>query len=135
MMACGSTWYVAPKLWKVAVALVVTTMPGTGGMTSCCPVAMLSLAIRFEFDQRIWLTVTPKRAAIVARLSPAATEYVTGMRLTGAVVGIEAGLIIVLYRPSDTSPTVPPSLTTTASAFTAPRWLAREEEKWRSTLA
>src|SRR5260370_13597192 len=134
MMACGSTWYLAPKLSNVSVALVVTTMPGTGGMTSCCPVAMLSLAIGSEFDKRIWLTVTRKRAAIVARLSPAATEYVTGMRLTGAVVGIEAGLIIVLYRPSDTSPTVPPSLTTTASAFTAPRWLAREEEKWRSIL-
>src|SRR5260370_4405210 len=124
MMACGSTWYLAPRLSNVSVALVVTTMPGTGGMTSCCPVAMLSLAIRFEFDQRIWLTVTPKRAAIVARLSPAATEYVTGMRLTGAVGGIEAGLIIVLYRPSHTSPTVPPSPPTTESPCTAPTRLA-----------
>ncbi len=39
----------------------------------------------------------------------------------GTEVGIETGLMIVLYRPSDTSPTVPPWLTTTASAFTAPR--------------
>src|ERR1700674_719787 len=135
MMTCRSTWYVAPRLSNVSVALVVTTMPGTGGMTICCPVATESLAIRFVFDQRIWLTVTPYLAAIAAKFSPAATAYVMGMRLMGAEVGIETGLMIVLYRPSDTSPTVPPSLTTTASAFTAPKRAVREEGKWRSIVA
>src|ERR1700720_1534160 len=110
-------------------------MPGTGGMTICWPGATESLAIKFVFDHRIWLTVTPYLDAIAARFSPAATEYVTGMRLMGAVVGIETGLMMVLYRPSDTSPTVPPSLTTTASAFTGPKRAAREDEKWRSIVA
>src|SRR5258708_39944129 len=102
MMACGSTWYLAPKLSNVSVALVVTTMPGTGGMTSCCPGGVLSLAIRVEFDQRIWLTVTPKRAAIVARPSPPPTPYGTRMRLDRAPGGIESGLINGLYPPPPT---------------------------------
>jgi hypothetical protein len=42
-------------------------------MTRWSPVATVSLDIRFVFDQRIWLTVTPYLAAIAARFSPGAT--------------------------------------------------------------
>jgi len=37
--------------------------------------------------------------------------------------------MIVVYRPSETSPTVPPSLTTSAEAFTAPSLAVREVGK------
>ena len=93
----------------MSVALVVTTMPGTGGITIWSPVATTSLEIRLVFDQRIWLTVTLNLAR--DRLQGLAGGHRVGERrwLIGADSGMATGLMIVLYRPSETSPTVPPS--------------------------
>jgi hypothetical protein len=38
----------------------------------------------------------------------------------GAELGMETGLMIVLYRPREMSPAVPPSVSTVASALTVP---------------
>jgi hypothetical protein len=42
-------------------------------MTRFSPVTTVSLAVRFAFDQRIWLAVTLNFAAIVASVSPGST--------------------------------------------------------------
>jgi hypothetical protein len=57
--------------------------------------------------------------------------------MTGAASGIATGLMIVLKRPNETSPTAPPAVSevTTASAFTAPSRAVRDGEKWWSTDA
>src|SRR5205807_2132676 len=96
MMACGSTWYVVPSASTVSLALVVTTTPCTGGMTTWSPVATESFEIRLLFDHRISATVTWYLVAIAVRFSPAATVYTTGVWLIGADVGIDTGLMIVL---------------------------------------
>ena len=77
------------------------------------------------FDQRISATLTWYFVAIVFRFSPEATMYVKGWWLIGADVGIDTGLMIVLYRPSETSPDSPPSATMIASAFTGPKCAVR----------
>jgi hypothetical protein len=48
------------------------------------------------FDQRISATVTWYRAAIIFKVSPAATVIMNGWWLIGADVGIDTGLMIVL---------------------------------------
>ena len=50
-----------------------------------------------------------------------------GSWLIGAESGMATGLMIVLNRPSETSPTVPPSPLTVASALTAPRLAVKED--------
>src|SRR6267143_6639039 len=107
-------------LSMVSPALTLTTTPGTGGITIWSPVETESFENRFEFDHRIWETVTLNLVAIESRLSPASTVYVNGWWLIGAELGIETGLMIVLYRPREMSPAVPPSVSTVASALTVP---------------
>ncbi len=58
MITCGSTWYLVARDASVSLALVVTTMPCTGGITIWSPVATWSFEYRFAFDQRISATVT-----------------------------------------------------------------------------
>src|SRR5690348_7295871 len=95
-IACASTEYLVARASTVSLALTTTTTPCTGGMTSWSPVATASLEYRLLFDQRISGTVTWYLAAIADRSSPAATVYVNGWWLTGADVGIDTGLMIVL---------------------------------------
>src|SRR5438132_12027785 len=135
MIVWGSTWYLLARLSIVSVDLVVTTIPCTGGTTIWLPVATESVDMRLVLDQRISATLTWNLVAIAVRSSPAATVYMNGWRLTGAEVGIDTGLITVLYRPSETSPYWPPSPTTTASAFTGPNLAVRVVGKWRSIAA
>ena len=73
MMAWLSTWYLAARLSIVSVALVVTTIPCTGGTTIWLPVATESVDMRLVLDQRISATLTWNLLAIADRSSPAAT--------------------------------------------------------------
>src|ERR1700687_3024273 len=95
-MDWASTPYVLAMLSMVSPALTVTTTPGTGGIRIWSPVEMESSLNRFEFDQRIWDTVTPNLEAIESRVSPACTVYVDGWWLIGAELGIATGLLSVL---------------------------------------
>jgi len=72
-MVWESTPYVLAMLSMVSPALTVTTTPGIGGITIWSPVEMESFENRFEFDQRIWDTVTPYLVATESRVSPACT--------------------------------------------------------------
>src|ERR1700704_4641503 len=127
-MVLESTPVDAARLAGESPLLTTTTTPGTGGSLRVCPA--LSGRGKPGFDQVMSLEGRLKARAIDSSVSPCPTVYRIGLRSGRGDVGMDTGLMIVLLRPNEMSPTEPPSVA--AAALTEPGRGLRDWAKLRS---